>query len=75
MADLNRLILPESGWVLSDTTDIQDDGSILARGVGTTGTTHLLLLTPNPVPEPGTLALWGMVVTPALLRLCRRPAS
>src|SRR5204863_2721197 len=54
MTDLNTLISPSSGWVLSIAVDINDLGSIV--GVGThNGQTASFLLT--PVPEPSTLAL------------------
>jgi probable HAF family extracellular repeat protein len=57
MSDLNSLIDPTSGWILSRATAINDAGQIAGSG-GIGGQTHAFLLT--PVPEPSTLALLGI---------------
>ena len=55
MVDLNSLIDPSSGWVLTSGEGINDVGQI--TGYGTIGgETHAFLLTPV-VPEPSTLVL------------------
>jgi probable HAF family extracellular repeat protein len=46
IADLNDLIPPDSGWVLTMATGINDAGQIVGQGtIG--GQTHAFLLTPN----------------------------
>src|SRR5262249_9738458 len=56
MRDLNALIPPGSGWVLTTANGINDAGQI--TGAGTfNGQTHAYVLT--PVPEPSGLALAG----------------
>jgi uncharacterized membrane protein len=45
MRDLNTLLVPNSGWVLSRATGINDSGQIAATGTRN-GKTHALLLTP-----------------------------
>jgi probable HAF family extracellular repeat protein len=61
--DLNTLVPPGLGWTLGGAWDISDSGQILA--VGWQGTnynnSHAFLLTPQAVPEPASLALWGIV--------------
>ena len=61
MRDLNALIGPSSGWVLTDATAISNTGFI--TGVGTfNGQTRAFLLTPDPVavPEPPALVLLAL---------------
>ena len=49
MVDLNTLIDPLSGWVLSDAADINDAGQITGQGlIG--GQYHAYLLTPVQIP-------------------------
>ena len=49
MLDLNTLIDPLSGWVLSDAADINDAGQITGQGlIG--GQYHAYLLTPIAIP-------------------------
>jgi len=45
MRDLNTLLVPNSGWVLSRATGINDSGQVAATGTRN-GKTHALLLTP-----------------------------
>jgi probable HAF family extracellular repeat protein len=59
MRDLNDLIDPASGWVLSSASDINEAGWIVGTGyIG--GVTHAYLLT--PIPEPSTPALVALGV-------------
>lgn len=67
MIDLNNLIAPDSGWVLTHARDINDNGQIVGYGlVG--GQQHAFLLTPSAVPVPtaawlfgsGLMGLWGL---------------
>ncbi len=55
MMDLNDLINPTLGISLSRATAINDSGQIVANGGG-----RAYLLT--PVPEPSTLALFGVAL-------------
>jgi probable HAF family extracellular repeat protein len=59
MHDLNTLIPPGSGWLLSSALDINDLGQITGVG-GFNGQTHAFLLTPIGVPEPSALVLIGL---------------
>ena len=56
MVDLNSLIDPLSGWVLTEAGSINDLGQITGSGT-ISGQTHAFLLT--PVPEPSSFALIG----------------
>jgi probable HAF family extracellular repeat protein len=62
LVDLNTLIDPASGWMLSYADGINDSGQI--AGTGTIGgQTHAFLLTPTPEPAGlSLLALGGMAV-------------
>ena len=51
MLDLNTLIAPGSGWILTEARDINDRGQIVGYGQTTQGTRAFLL---TPVPEPAT---------------------
>lgn len=54
MVDLNDLIAPDSGWVLTDARDINSSGQIVGYGYNGAGEKHAYLLTPivtKPVPE------------------------
>lgn len=63
MTDLNFLIEPDLGWVLTDAWDINELGQIVGTGLYE-GQARAYLLTPTPtiapVPEPATLAIWGV---------------
>ena len=53
MTDLNSLLDPQSGWIISEATGINDSGQIAANGCNTsTGDCHGFLLSISPVPEP-----------------------
>lgn len=67
MHNLNSLVDPLSGWVLSAAFDINDIGQITGEGVFNGEPNHAFLLT--PVPEPSTLALTACA---ALLMLRHR---
>jgi probable HAF family extracellular repeat protein len=70
MTDLNDLIAPGSGWTLALSTGINDSGQIV--GIGRiSGQSHGFLLT-LIAPEPGSLALLGMITLPLVGRLRRR---
>jgi hypothetical protein len=53
---LNSLIDPNSGWNLSEATDINDNGYIIGRGTFQGVNTNFLM---RPVPEPATLMALG----------------
>lgn len=66
--DLNTLIDPNSGWVLQEARDINNDGWIVGYGTFMgVSTTYLA----KPVPEPGTMVL----VAGGVLGLVRRRRS
>jgi probable HAF family extracellular repeat protein len=67
MVDLNTLIDPAAGWVLTDAYAINDVGQIVGQGYAG-GQTRAFLLT--PVPEPSTFALAALGA--AALYLARR---
>jgi hypothetical protein len=54
MSDLNDLIDPTLGITLADATAINDRGQIVAD--------HYLLTPTSAVPEPSTLALFGVAL-------------
>jgi probable HAF family extracellular repeat protein len=60
---LNSLIDPGSGWTLLSACAINDNGQIVGWGINTnsgySGEEAFLL---NPVPEPGTAALFGLAL-------------
>jgi probable HAF family extracellular repeat protein len=68
MKDLNDLIPTGSGIVLNNAVGIDAQGRIVAVGDDSTGTAHEYLLTPtslgtpDPVPEPSTLAIFGLAI-------------
>lgn len=61
MTNLNTLIDPTSGWTLYNATGINDAGQVAAYGCrGDECGGVLLNLTPLPVPEPASIALFGL---------------
>jgi probable HAF family extracellular repeat protein len=78
MYDLNKLVSPSSGWVLEQALAINNRGQILGIGIGPDGQSDAFLLDPVPghevpVPEPSTLAFFGMAAAAvALHRTWRR---
>lgn len=56
MYDLNSLIGVNSGWTISDAYDINARGQILVQACHNDGRCNSLLLNPNEVPEPSSLA-------------------
>jgi probable HAF family extracellular repeat protein len=71
MLDLNSLIPSNSGWTFQQATGINDNGQICGNGL-CDGQEEAFLLTPNPVPEPSTLALLGAGALALLAGLWRR---
>ena len=69
--DLNTLLVPGSGLMLTSATDINDDGQILAVAVDSQYRNHNVLLTPNPTPAPEP-ASWLMVASGVLALGLRR---
>jgi len=59
LRDLNSLIDLRLGINLTEATAINDSGQIVANGIGETGGRAYLL---TPVPEPSTLALFGVAM-------------
>jgi len=61
MVDLNSQIDPSLGWELLLAVDINNIGQITGYGLRN-GQTRAFLLTPDasPVPEPSSLAMWGI---------------
>jgi len=64
--DLNQFIDPSLGWRLTESSDINDLGQIVGRGINPDGVLHAYLLT--PIPEPGSIAVMSL----GLLVLTRR---
>lgn len=58
MTDLNGIIDPDSGWLLTNADAINDKGQIVGYGVDPLGHQEAFLLT--PIPEPGTIALLAL---------------
>ena len=74
MIDLNDLIAPGSGLVLTTAQAISDTGLIVGYGTTATGSIHAFLLTPAvaAVPEPATVASMAVGVLAGLGVLARR---
>jgi probable HAF family extracellular repeat protein len=67
--DLNTLIDTTSGWELQDAAGINNVGDIVGSGF-INGDQHAFLLTPaNPIPEPASVAMLGLLS----IGLIRRP--
>lgn len=74
VANLNDLIDPASGWLLTDATGINDAGQIV--GVGQLdGAFRAFLLTPVPEPATAALALLGGIAAIASTRRATRPLN
>jgi probable HAF family extracellular repeat protein len=74
MIDLNSLIPSSGGVTLSDARLINNRGQIVVEG-GEDGPGHTYLLTPipAPVPEPGTLTVFGLLAGALALWRVRGP--
>jgi probable HAF family extracellular repeat protein len=70
VTDLNTLIDPSSGWLLTTGGAINDAGQIAAWGTLNGGNPHALLLT--PVPEPGSVALLCAGLSALLVAIASR---
>jgi hypothetical protein len=69
MTDLNSMIDPTLGWMLTTANGINDAGQITGTGI-LNGEAHAVLLTPTP--EPGAC---GIMLLAALGLLSRRRKS
>jgi|GEM_PF-1382351 len=60
--DLNSLLPPNSGWILTSATGINDAGQIVGYGINPQGKYSGYELTPSGIetPEPGLLAFFGL---------------
>ncbi len=56
---LASLLSPSSGWSNLNATGINDAGQIVGQGTFN-GQLEAFEMTPNAVPEPATLAIWGL---------------
>lgn len=73
MLDLNDLIAPDSGWVLSGARDINSNGWIVGYGrMDGFGSSRAFLLTPVPEPSTCVLTLSGLLIGALLYRRRRR---
>lgn len=72
--DLNTLLPPKSGWILTSATGINDAGQIVGYGINPSGKYSGYELTPagNQVPEPSVLAFFGMVCAGMAVRAAAR---
>jgi probable HAF family extracellular repeat protein len=82
MFDLNKLVPSGSGWVLQGAQEINAVGQIVGNGIGPDGDWHSFLLTPagetanlSPVPEPTTLAFFGLAAVGLAARRARRRSA
>jgi len=73
MRDLNLLIPSASGITLTTAVGIDGSDQIVAYGTNSSGQTEEFLLTPlaPPVPEPSTLAMFGLVILALAARQAR----
>jgi probable HAF family extracellular repeat protein len=62
MYDLNDLIDPSVGWILTEAFDINNSGQIAGRGIRPDGTRGPFMLTPVPEPNAGGLAVLSSMV-------------
>jgi len=62
-----------SGWSNLNATGINDAGQIVGQGL-INGQEQAFLMTPiaEQVPEPGALAIWGIIATTAGARMVAR---
>jgi probable HAF family extracellular repeat protein len=67
---LLSLLPANSGWSNLNATGINDAGQIVGQGTYD-GQQVAFLMTPDAVPEPGTLAIWGLTVSCAGYRIWR----
>ncbi len=67
MIDLNTLIDPASGWILTSARDINDAGQITGTGLFD-GQPRAFLLT--PVPEPSSVLLAALAAAIVGGRMC-----
>lgn len=65
LVDLNTLIDPASGWVITNAIDINDHGQIIANACRDAQCSAVRLDLASPVPAPGSALLW-LAGVPAL---------
>ena len=58
MLDLNDLLFDETEWIVQNAQAINNYGQIVGYGT-INGEQHAFLMTPNPVPEPSSILLFG----------------
>jgi len=70
---LLSLLPASSGWSNLNATGINDAGQIVGQGL-INGQEQAFLMTPivEEVPEPGTLAMWGIIASVAATRMATR---
>ena len=71
VVNLNDVIDPTSGWLLTDATGVNDDGQIVGVGV-LDGASRAFLLTPVPEPSSMLLAVCGAFAVAGRLANCSR---
>lgn len=77
MKDLNSLIPPGSPWTLNSAAGINAAGQIIGLATDAGGDLRGFLLTPSsilppPIPEPGTVAVFGLAAAGLALRAASR---
>ncbi len=70
---LASLLPSSSGWSNLNATGINDAGQIVGQGTYN-GQLEAFEMTPNAIPEPGTLLIWGLIGAGAVAHTARRTA-
>jgi hypothetical protein len=68
---LASLLASNSGWSNLNATAINDEGQIVGQGTYN-GQLEAFEITPNAIPEPGTIVIWGLIAAIAAARVARR---
>jgi probable HAF family extracellular repeat protein len=72
LTDLNTLIDPDLGWLLSSASSINEKGQIVGNGINPDGERRAFLLTPQSVPEPNLVAGLGILAAGLTLNSRKR---